>query len=199
MKREIIYQPVNTIDPAALYCRYPGQSGRQGCYLQIQCGGDPVVVSCDYDSEIGPAVPESVYFGRTVRVPIPCLTADAANRLLAGVRPLVERVVAGYSEMTGHSYTTRGALDDDAQSACDQIERLAEVVADDGGAVVVWDAAAWLCGAGDHGITAETTDAEIARIAERIVADASREGCHVIDGLDDYLRELRDELAESAE
>jgi hypothetical protein len=102
----------------ALYKRYPGQQSPQSCYLIL----DPShrKLCCDYDGEIGNAVPMDVYHGLRLRWHIPLLTGSAADRLMRDVAPLAARVCAGYTrEWDGHNHV--GCYTADAQEAITKI------------------------------------------------------------------------------
>lgn len=184
-----------------LYHRYPGQTEEQGCYVELTPEDDTPTLSASWNGEIGNAVPARVWHGRILRWGIPCLTADAANRLLDKLLPLARRVVSGYScGWNGSSHV--GELDDLAQQASDKIERLCAEAADGDpdAAPKAWDAADWYAPLGNRdaqrrelGITADTTDEELCAIETREEEDALATGeCDGIDGLGQYLRRLRE-------
>jgi hypothetical protein len=121
-----------------LYHQYPRQSNPQPCYVELDCRTGEL--TADYNSEIGNAVPASVYHGHTRRWAIPILGADAANELLQAIAPLAERVLAGYDSVwNGNNLVaelTPGAADaiDRIQAACE------ETFDDESGGLEAWEA-----------------------------------------------------------
>lgn len=128
---------------APLFNRYPGQTGAQPAFIEMTEDGD---VSADYSGEIGNAVPMHVWHGRTLRWSVP---AAVKGEALADfieqpdVYELLGRIHAGHSvEWDGSNHV--GQLDEDAQSASDELERLIESELDDGATVETWDTEEWL-------------------------------------------------------
>jgi hypothetical protein len=183
---------------ASLYHRYPRQTSPQDCYIELDCRTG--ALSADWDGEIGSAMPVDVWHGHRQRWGIPALRPDAANALIAEIAPLAQRVCDGYEEhWDGSNHVAR--FDTDAQEAIDAIDTLCERAGEEPTEQVqVWDASDWLGGIGDRdaqrrslGITAATTDAQLAEIEARLVDEAHGEDVDEIDGLDRYLASLRDE------
>lgn len=128
---------------APLYYIYPNQTGPQPAYVEL----DPEtgVVSSDYNSEIGNAVPVGVWHGLIRRYSVsPCVLGGELDECLASSEflSLAERVSAGYSaQWDGSNYV--GRLTDDARAAEDEIEALLAGLSE----AEVWDAAEWIgCG-----------------------------------------------------
>ena len=117
------------------------------------------------------------------------LQSDDGQRLLAAV-------CAGWdTAWDGHN--TVGVLDDDATAAWNELyEWMAHAPGVDGG---VWDAGDWLqdVWADDLGITAETTDGELAEIESQIEDEAAADRI-VIAGLWDHLIYMRQQLIDDA-
>ncbi|MEW2187688.1 DUF1870 family protein [Streptomyces cellulosae] len=202
---------VECTEPAELFRHYDGQTEPQPAYIELDTQNE--TLSATYDSEIGNAVPFTVYHGLDRRYGIPILTADAANRIMQEIAPLADRVIAGTTvEWDGNNNVA--ILDEDAQAAEEQIEKLLGLPSQEYGwggeanqgfadedLVGVWDigGATNGCEVDEYGITADTTDARLEEIEQEILSDlAVCNGgtvavCH---GLDDYLKGLRDELAE---
>lgn len=188
-KIEIV--PVNDSE---LYCRYPGQTQAQPCYLWLDC--DEAKMGCEYNPEPGNAVPARVWHHRTRRYPIQCLTDVSATSLLHEALPLAERIVAGYGlEWDGHNHV--GRLDDDAAAAHWELTRLCERY--EGDTIDAMDAGDWFSGLGSRdaqrehmGILGDTTDDRLEQIAVD-QADQAWQDWVVIDGLADHLTMLRDE------
>ena len=178
-----------------LCCHYTHQTEVQGCYVELDC--ETGRFTADYNAEIGYGVPEAVWHGRTRRYEIPCLLAEAANKLLAELAPLAQRIVDGYEAIwDGNNHV--GKLDEDAQMAEAELERCCTELMEqpnEADCIVEWDAADWLSGCdtvAEYGITGQSTDRELADIGERIEAEAPDNT--IIDGLVGYLQGLRDDL-----
>jgi len=185
------------IDGKDHWCHYTNQTSAQGCYVELNCESGRFMA--DYNAEIGNGVPEAVWHGRTRRYEIPCLLAAPANKLLAELAPLAQRIIDGYATVwDGNNHV--GKLDADAQAAEAELARCCdELMAypDEADCIVEWDAADWLSGCdtvAEYGITGQSTDRELADIGERIEAEAP--GNTIIDGLVGYLQGLRDDLTE---
>jgi len=173
---------------ADLYCKYQGQYNPQPTYIWL----DPSdgTMGANSDGEIGGAVPFDVWHGRTRRyhfgnVP----TATSANRLMEDIKPLVERVCAGYSEYWDGNNTV-GKLTDDAEEAETEIENAIAELSDDD-YLAVWEVAEYYYNnsLADLGVTVESTDDEIKAAATKLENDADAEGV-VIDGnIYDYIKE----------
>lgn len=195
-------------DEDALFCQYPGRAV-QPCVLTLDLRDGEL--TAQYDPEVSDgARPESVFSGRTLWVPIPVLTATAANRLLNEVAPLAQQILDG-AEIQWNGSNHIGRLDDQADAA------YAELVGrcdpqnnswDDADTVSTWPAGDWFGPEGDSavaarlGITADTSDAQIADLAKTEAAEAltsSSAGRAHLTGAEEYLRQVRDELAAGQE
>lgn len=202
---------IECTDPTELFRHYQGQSEPQGAYIELDTQDG--TLHATYNSEIGNAVPFSVYHGLDRQYGIPILTADAANRVMQEIAPLADRIIAGTkAEWDGNN--TVAILDDDALAAEEELEEHLGLPSQDHGyrggpnqgfpesdLVGVWDIDGATNGleVDEYGITADTTDTRLDEIEKEILSDLVACGespvavCH---GLDDYLRELRDDLAE---
>lgn len=80
---------------ADLYHKYPGQTNPQDCFLEMD-PDDEKQLSCDYNPEVGSAVPMAVWHGRILRFTIPCLRAKYANELMERVAPLAKKLIKSY-------------------------------------------------------------------------------------------------------
>lgn len=198
---------IECTEPAELYRHYDGQSEPQPAYLQLDLKAG--TLHADYDGEIG-ATPFSVHYGFDRRWDIPLLTAKAANRTLREVAPLADRILADWEEKwDGNNMVA--VLGEDAQAAEEEIEKLLGLPTGygddpnqgfpDSDLIGVWDigGATNGCEVDEFGITADTTDARLEEIEQEILTGLAGCGdspvavCH---GLDDYLKGLRDDLAE---
>lgn len=126
---------------APLFHRYPQQTEPQPAYVQLDEVGD---VTAGHSGEIGGGAPAHVWHGRTLRWSVPAsVLGDVLADLLAGdALPLLQRVHAGHSvQWDGNNHC--GALDDDAQQASDELDRLFEGLSHSD-LVSVWGAGDWL-------------------------------------------------------
>lgn len=181
-------------DGIALYTRFPGQTAPQPCFVELDC--DKRTLTAESNPEIGNAVPVHVWHHRILRWTIPCLTDDAVNALLDELADDAGIVCDGYTcEWDGSDHV--GRYTDDAEAA---MERIREACARDwseADQVRVWTADEWYQSEGFEaqiaslGITAETTDEQIAEIAEREEEAASAEG-HTVEGIEKHMEWLRD-------
>ena len=184
-----------TINPVQQPAELGDQTTRMT--LDVQTGD----LWCDTDWATG-STPADVIYGRHLRWEMPALTADAANRLMAEVAPLAQRILDG----TGTEWHP-GLLryvrihTPDSVAAQEQIAALTDPDQDwpVEDLVQVWDAADWLrtdCTdlTAEFGIRADTTDKDVDGIAARILDDAQAHGVIVIPDLDRFLLAQRDEL-----
>jgi hypothetical protein len=103
-----------------LYHQYQGQQQPQPIYLELD--PDKRKVTIDYNAEIGNAVPVDVWSGLVRRYTIPLMSRWSASQLARSIRPLFERVCAGWSRMdTGNNIV--GCFTSDALDAEEDIER----------------------------------------------------------------------------
>lgn len=194
-----------------LYAHYHGQTEPQSAYIELDTQEGSLHAT--YDSDIGGAIPFSVYHGLDRRYRIPVLTAEATNRVMQEIAPLADRIIAGTkAEWDGNN--TVAVLNEDARAAEEELEAHLGLPTDSGDyrqelnqgfdesdLVAVWDidGATNGCEVADYDITADTTDNRLEEIEKEILSDlaacngSSVAVCH---GLDDYLRGLRDELAD---
>jgi len=182
----------------ALANRYPGQTNQQDCYISLDLSNE--TLTAESNPEIGNAVPMSNYHGHERRYSIPCLTAAAANDLLDEIAPLAERVIAGYeSAWNGSNHVAR--LSEDAQAAEAEIDKICEQVSDstDESTGVTMMSADDVPNCYD-GITADTTDEELAAEAEKFEENMADEfNTEITDALEvftarrQYLRDQRED------
>lgn len=187
-----------------LYRHYTGQSDAQPAYIELDLRRGTLLA--DYDGVIGSGVPAEVWHGFERRYNIPLLTADAANRVMQEIAPLADRILTDWKEHWDGN-NMRARLGEDAVQAEEEIERLLSDYEDDsqnGIADVVqeWDADSAVNGteAQEYGITADTTNSRLDEIEEDIrkqLESVSDEGAVVVlNGVDTYLRQVRDDLAD---
>lgn len=192
---------IPTASETALHLQYAGQTSAQDCYIELDLREGTLLA--DYNSEVGNAVPFTVFHGFERRYPIPALTGSAADALMQQIAPLADRILADWeAEWDGHNNVAR--LGEDARAAEDEIftEIGFDISRDDtdpADLVTVWDVDGATNGseAEDYGITADTTDERLDEIEAEIaagLAEVSPSSAVVLDGVDAYLRQIRDEL-----
>ncbi|WP_458089464.1 helix-turn-helix domain-containing protein [Streptomyces malaysiensis] len=202
---------IECTSPTELYRHYDRQSEAQPAYIQLDLREG--ILFADYNGEVGNAIPFSVHHGFERRYGIPTLHGEAANRVMKELAPLTDRILADWEEEWDER---RGnmvvILGDDAQQAEEEIqERLGLNLGygdfeaktqgyDPDDLVTEWDIDGVVTGdeTEEYGITADTTDERLDEIEAEILKDLAEcgPGVGVCHALDDYLRELRDKLAE---
>jgi hypothetical protein len=183
-----------------LHCHYSGQTQRQGCYIELDCPNK--TLSAHYNSEIGNAIPFSVYHGHDQWFGINLMRGSTADALMEEILPLAQRVVDGYDSVwNGSNHIAK--FTDDAQNAIDEIEAICDSAEGD---LEVWDAGDWL-GEVTHQtdtaveiegvgtITAQTTDDELEEMERKIDAMAEDEGVF-LNAVDRLLDEYRSECVD---
>ncbi len=192
------------VDPDALYHCHDGRFTPQQAHLALDLRDGEL--TADYNPESG-AVPESVFQQTVIWVGIPTLTATAANQLMEDVRPLAQRILDG-SEVVWDGNNHVGQLNDDARDALDDlVEQCADDNFDLTVQVVGYDADDWYSSDDRDaeikrlGITADTTDAEIAALAKTETEAAptmtSNYGYLVLTGAEQWMLGVRDALREA--
>lgn len=195
----IVHLP--TDNPTALYHLPDGAAGPSPVFLTIDVDG---AVTCEYIIDTG-SLPASVYYGRARRYETPIMTTEYANRLLDDALPLAQRIVAGLVVDRDATNNHVGWLDDDANAAQDELITLIDSYsdADPIAKISVFSAAEWFLDGWDEAIdatkmTADSTDADISAMTEKIEQEVRRD-CDqptVVTGLTGYLTGLRDDLRE---
>ncbi len=192
---------VREVEGFELYYRYTQQSEPQRVVVSLDA--EHRELSASTTTEIGNGVPMRVYHGHVRRWTIPALNADAANALLAEIAPIAARVCDGYeTRWNGNNHVAK--YDEDAEKACEEIRDLCDE-ADPEDAIRVWDAGDWYAGLGNHdrqrkslGITAATTNAELAALEKSEQEQAESDDVDLIENLDRHLEMLRDEAVREA-
>lgn len=199
----VTISPVDGVDD--LFCKYPGQFEAQPVELSLDIRTG--ALRCDYDPSVGGGTTFDHHHRLILATNIPCLTADAANALMAEVAPLAQQVLDG-AEQHWDGNNTVGVLTEDGSAAWDQIVEVCGEHAEDQEIVTSWEVGDWFT-EGDKstaeslGITADTTDTELGEIAaaesERAGREAELYGYAVLD-VDDvtaHLTAVRDQLRET--
>lgn len=108
---------------------------------------------------------------------------------------LFQRIVGG-SEVEWDGSNHVGRLNEDACEAEEELEKLLEDYAD--GSIGLWEAGDWLQDSSDEdlGVTAASTDDELAKKARELEEEARAEGAVVV-WIEDHLKERREALMES--
>jgi hypothetical protein len=190
-------------DPGELHHHYPNEIRPQPVVLSLDLEGG--WLTCRYNPEVGNALPEAVYYNLALWWDLPILTAEAANRLLDDAKPLAQRILNGAEiRWTGDRHAS--VFDRDAEAAREEMAALCYQgrFADRDLIVEYDDPADWYAEetrravAARLGITADIGDARIAELADQEEKDAqsgSEYGLVIVVGIEEYLRELRDDLA----
>lgn len=195
---------IHHVDGTELYHRYPNQAEPQPCHVELNLRASTLTAA--YDPEMGSGAPEAVLHGHTRRFAIPALKGDAANALLERIAPLAEHVAAGYStRWTGH--VRAASFSAAALAALDEVEALCDATfAAKDAHLVVERAEDWFRPTGSTlekqarfvGIARTATDIDLDRRAAHELRGADVHGVDVIDGLDEYLRRLREAARDAA-
>ena len=167
----IAITPVESSELHPLWRQYDGQLTTQPAFIEHDTRNGSLIA--DYSGEVGGGVPEDVWNGKRRRYAIsPQLTCAEINALLDDVAT---------------------ALETDADADIEQL--CAERTTNSMGVYEVGD---WMEGIDpceEYGITADTTDDELQKIAANMVDYATGEGA-TITGVAEYCENLRDELAD---
>ena len=179
-------------------------------FFEMDNGAAPTYLEVDLTSReisagyhAGSGTPGQVWNGFIRRYDIPLLTADAVNRLMERVAPLAERMCNDWSEEIGRGGRAEAVLGADGRAAEDEL--IAALPGDEdvdpADLVDVWEASLMFVGneVDEYGITADTSDEELEQIAEQMldeIRSSSASGVVVAPGLEEYLRDLRDEMIE---
>jgi hypothetical protein len=134
--------------------------------------------------------PISVWHGTTRRYWLPnnVNAEELTTDINAGVfDELFQRIVGG-SEVVWDGDNHVGRLNEDAKAAEEELEEELEGYADE--SIGLYEAGDWLQDSSDEdlGVTANSTDEELARIARRLEEEARAESAVVV-GIEEHLRE----------
>jgi hypothetical protein len=177
-------------------------------YLEISLNedGDAAIITSDrHNSNNGTPIDEwhmrTLTWGNSLSQGTLVVADRAAVEALAEkIRPLLERVHAGHSVKWDGS-NMRGALDDDASEAQEEINRLVEEYRWTSNKEV-WDASEWVSAAMDTtaeelGLTADATDADKNRAAQSLLSWAKGDNVLIKD-VDEAIQMLVDHLIDQA-
>jgi len=166
-------------------------------YLELDLTSPDKPIHIDTYCQID-GTPISVWHGVVRRYYLsPKTNAEALTTdINAGVfDDLFQRIVDGSEvEWDGNNYV--GHLTEDAREAEEELEKLLEDYVDR--SIGLWDAGEWLQDSSDEelGVTAASTDDELAKKARELEEEARAEGAVVV-WIEDHLKERREALMES--
>ena len=90
-----IQHPESESSLCPLSCKYDGQSREQDAYITLDC--DEGILSARYDPEIGGAVTQDVWHGRTIRWPVSSMvTWDEITEAFDLIKPYAESILESY-------------------------------------------------------------------------------------------------------
>ena len=166
-------------------------------YLELDLTSPDKPLDIDTYCQID-GTPISVWHGIVRRYYLsPYTDAEALTTdINAGVfDELFQRIVGG-SEVVWDGSNWRGRLNEDGRKAEEELEKELENYADDG--IGLWEAGDWLQDSSTEslGVTASSTDDELAKKARELEEEARAEGAIVV-WLEDELKERRQALRES--
>lgn len=161
-------------EPTELFRRYDGESFPQPVHVRLDLRTGRLDAA--YSPQIGTATSVEVWSGQVQTWRIPPLAAHTANQLLSTIAPTAQRLLDDAEVERNRDGQLVAILGTDAQQAHDEIEQtIASWVEYDAPTVEEWTADDWFAegdsAADEYGITAETTDDELAAIAARIEQD----------------------------
>ena len=173
--------------PAPLYRRYPGQSGPQSAFVEMDEDGN---VSASSNGEIGNGVPMYVWHNRTQRWSVPpSIKGDALADLLKSdeITGLLGRIHAGHSvDWDGNNHS--GSFDEDATAASEILnDRFSKLFDDSSDLTEVWGTRDWLDAAGL--IVWWPDGVSIEEASENIKAEAESASVVLEDEIEDTLLE----------
>jgi hypothetical protein len=166
-------------------------------YIELDLTSPDNAIHIDTHCQIE-GTPISVWHGVVRRYYLsPYTDAEAlTSDINAGVfDDLFQRIVDGSEvEWDGNNFV--GRLNEDARDAEEELEKILEDYVD--GSIGLWDAGEWLQDSSDEelGVTAASTDDELAKKARELEEEARAEGAIVV-WLEDELKERRQALRES--
>jgi hypothetical protein len=189
---------IKSVEGNELHLEYAGQHTRQDVRLCLDC--ERRELYCEANPEIGNAIPFRHFHGHVQTWTIPALKGGAANALMEELVEEAEAICDGYSsEWDGHNHVA-----DFTEAAKSALEGITATLYgrqfDERDTINMWKATDWyqpINAASELGITADTTNEELDTIAESEERSASADG-HDVEGIREYLGEVRDELRAKA-
>lgn len=171
-----------------LYCHYQGQTQRQPVHLCLNL--EEHTLEAYYDSNIGGGQTMRAFHGRDIEWTIPPLRRSAFAELADDVKEFCETILKHSTvEWNGSNFV--GHLDEEAEAAVYSVESAIADLSmhlDPNDVWEPWDAGIYLDPSSDEelGLTAESSDEDIERIAKELVDEAE-----VVLEQDDVERVLR--------
>jgi hypothetical protein len=170
----VTIDPIPENQPGHLYWHYDGQTSPQPTHLVLDLRDGEL--TADYDPEVGNGHPMSVEHRLVLWFTLPGVyTAAAYNALLEEAKPLAERILAGASiKWDGNNhrgYLTTDTEPTDAEVAEDELTKLC--AAFEGREVCEVDAEEWFGEGEDPDITADSTDEDLNRLANKASDEAA--------------------------
>jgi len=174
-------------DKTELYCHYSGQISPQNAYIAIDLRDGTIWAT--YNGEIGNAVPMDVWNGLTHRYCLPFpVYAESVNKCMEELVPKFEELQQNFEEIWDGSNWV-GKLTDKGIELSEEIEKFIENNFDEEyDAIKVVDASDYLYGE-NLGITKDTTDAELAEIAEDLQNNSDID---IMYGIEEFLESVRE-------
>lgn len=183
--------------PAELFHWYDREHQPQGCQLTLDLETGEMTAGFDPASKEAASPPEIAY-GYLRRWDIPMLTAEGANRLMAEVKPLAQRVCDDWHEETDWQHNGWVVLGADAEAATQAIDEACRSWDEEEKYLIAVHGVVGLEADG-YKITATTTDEQLEQYADELTAEAAEaapSGVAVYPGLLDYYIQLRNERRE---
>lgn len=179
----------------SLYLKYPNQTSQQKCFIELDL--EDGELNAGTNPSIGSGTPMRVWNGIVKRWNIPCLKPKAVIALLKEIQPLAEEIMEGSSIFwDGKNYV--GKLTEEAQEIVEKIDCICSATEfQEEDIESHWNAWDWYAPISDVckelGITAESTDENLDKIAAREQEAAEEQG-YFVESILEYLSQKRDEL-----
>lgn len=193
---------IELTDPTYLHLHYANTDGAQPACIILDLV--KMTLSATVDAEPDSPMRQSEKTGHDRRYPIPVLTADAANRVMHAIRPLAQRVAAGWDTRRDSQGTPTVVLSADGRAAEAEIiqylgcEKRAPGYAE--ADLIEERDVEELTDLAALGLTGATTDVELEEVEARVHAELDNPGrVTVWNGLAEYLEWKRDEMAAESE
>lgn len=188
---------------APLYEKYPSQINAQPAFLQLNPESKTVSFGITYTPGPPYGTPMEVFHGHVLRWHVHNeLTVRGCDDLVADLMPLLERIVAGH-EVVWNGSNHVGRLNNDATDANESVDQFCEQASETYDCVDVWPVGTWLLPDSDKvsartlGLTTESTDDDLRRIAAACEKEAAGDGITLDGDVYDELEALRDRLRQT--
>lgn len=193
------------IETTQLHCHHNGQVVQQPCYVTFNCVNGELTAEYDPNIDGGHTTVSEVRC-LSKGWPIPCLTMDAANRLLDEIAPLAQRVLDGAdTEWSRWQNAYVGVYSDDAKLAEEEIAKLCSET-EDLSTLSTGDTDYWFIDGSeealrDLGLDLDSDEQQIIEAAQSVAREAIEYGMVFdVDVVEAFLtaaqEELREELIE---